>query len=66
MNNTRKTRIPSVPYLKQKIAEIGAFSNPTQDEIQLLGHYKKLLEQRKGLETHQPKDRTLCTEDTVS
>jgi len=43
MNHTRKTRTPSVPYLEQKIAEIKAIAYPTQDEIHLLAHFKKLL-----------------------
>jgi hypothetical protein len=41
----RKTRIPSIPYLEQKIAGIGAIKKPTQDEIMLLAHYKILIEQ---------------------
>jgi hypothetical protein len=46
MNSTRKTRIPSVPYLEMKIAELGAIRNPSQDQIELLAHYKKFVEQR--------------------
>jgi hypothetical protein len=49
MIQTRKTRIPSVPYLEQKIAQIGAIANLKQDEIMLLAQYKKLLGQRMGL-----------------
>jgi hypothetical protein len=59
----RKSRIPSIPYLEQKISEIGAIANPSQEEIQLLTHYKKLTEQCKTLETHLSKDRV---EDAVS
>ena len=46
MTSTRKTRIPSVPYLEQKIAQIAAIVNPTSAEIVLLAQYKKLLGQR--------------------
>lgn len=52
MVQTRKTRIPSVPYMEHKIAEIGAIANPKQDEIILLAQYKKLLEQRINNERH--------------
>jgi len=46
MVQTRKTRIPSVPYLEYKVAELSAIANPKQDEIVLLAQYKKLLDQR--------------------
>jgi hypothetical protein len=49
MIQTRKTRIPSVPYLEQKIAQIGAIEKPTKDEIVLLAQYKKLMGQRMNL-----------------
>lgn len=46
MTFIRKTRIPSVPYLEQKIAQLSTIPKPKQDEILLLAQYKKLLEQR--------------------
>jgi hypothetical protein len=46
MTFTRKPRIPSVPYLEQKIAEICAIAKPTNNEIVLLAQYRKLLDQR--------------------
>jgi hypothetical protein len=46
MSLTRKIRIPSVPYLENKIIQLGAIANPTKDDMQLLAHYKKLMEQR--------------------
>jgi hypothetical protein len=49
MIQTRKTRIPSVPYLEQKIAQIGAIEKPTKEDILLLAQYKKLIEQRINL-----------------
>ena len=46
MIQTRKTRIPSVSYLEMKIAELGKITKPSIDEINLLAHYKELLQQR--------------------
>jgi hypothetical protein len=46
MIQSRKTRIPSVPYLEMKITEMGAIAKPTKDEILLLAQYKILMEQR--------------------
>ena len=46
MIQTRKTRIPSIPYLEMKIAEIGAIVDPTEYDIELLAYYMKLLGQR--------------------
>jgi hypothetical protein len=43
MIQTRKTRIPSVPYLEQKITQISEMANPKQDDVVLLAQYKKLL-----------------------
>jgi hypothetical protein len=48
MARTKKPRIPSTPYIEKKIAEIGAVVNPTQEEILLLAHYKKMIEQIKN------------------
>ena len=46
MIQTRKARIPSAPYLKQKIAQLGAIADPTREEALLLAQYNKLIEQR--------------------
>ena len=45
MTLAKKTRIPSVPYLEKKITELSAIANPAQDDIMLLGHYRKLMKQ---------------------
>jgi len=46
MAQTRKTRIPSVRYLEEKIAQLSATAKPTPEEILLLAQYKKLMGQR--------------------
>ena len=43
MLHTRKIRIPSERYLEQKIAELSLLENPTQEDVDLLVYYKKLL-----------------------
>jgi HD-like signal output (HDOD) protein len=46
MFETRKTRIPSVPYLVRKIAQIREMANPQPDDIVLLDQYKKNIESK--------------------
>lgn len=46
----KKYRIPSIPYLEQKIEEIAAIVNPSQEEIRLLTRYKELRELRLAME----------------
>ena len=46
----KKSRIPSIPYLEQKIEEIVAIVNPSQEEIRLLTRYKELRELRLAME----------------